>query len=122
MHGSCYCDAYQGFTSSSTELSFCVSFYTLEAAPSDANMLVSVVSDKNAIDLTGNDFATLASQDSIAVLPPTYLVRVQGSLDVRTEGIYKFCIAASEPATVSLDHCHVMLGAKNFMLIYAWSD
>jgi hypothetical protein len=91
---SCFCDAYQGYTGSSTQETFCVSFY--KSVPSE-DLLATALSIKNSVNLNATDFAQVAGR----VLPPTYLVKVQGSLDVRAAGYYKFCVTASQPATVS---------------------
>jgi hypothetical protein len=96
---SCFCDAHQGFASSSTRESFCISFYaattTMQAEP-----LVSVIMDRNSASLFGEDFTTLASQSGRVTLPLTYFVKVQGSIDLRTSGYYTFCVTSCEPAKV----------------------
>ncbi len=60
-------------------------------------MIASVLSLKNAVNLSGTDFSQVAGQG----LPAAYLVKVQGSLDIRAGGYYKFCVTSYGPATVS---------------------
>jgi hypothetical protein len=105
---SCFCDAYQGYSSSSTLQTFCASFYA--SATTQTNPLVTVLSNKNSVNMSGTDFATLANQDTIVSLPSTYSVKVQGSLDVRADGFYRFCVTSSEPATV----CKTVLRCSGF--------
>ncbi len=110
---SCFCDASQGYSSSSTLQTFCTSFYA--STTTQTNPLVTVLSNKNSVSLSGADFANLASQDTLVSLPSTYSVKVQGSLDVRAEGFYKLCVTSSEPATVCTTNLR-----RTLTMIYAW--
>jgi hypothetical protein len=82
-----------------------MSFYG--STTSENNEIVSVLSIRNLVNLSGSDFAKLVSQ----VLPATYLLKMQGSFDIRAGGYYKFCVVSSEPASVSLtmlDNCSML--------------
>ena len=111
---SCFCDASQGYTSSSTLQTFCATFYTTTATQTNTfvtNTFATVLSSRNSVNMSGADFANLANQDTYVSLPSTYSVKVQGSLDVRAEGFYRLCVTSSEPATVcmTISDCVYML-------------
>jgi hypothetical protein len=113
---SCFCDASQGYSSSSTLQAFCTSFYA--STSTQPKHLVTVLSSRNSVNMSGADFANLASQDAYVSLPSTYSVKVQGSLDVRAEGFYMLCVTSSEPATVCTRNIHAH--ATLFKIMCAW--
>jgi hypothetical protein len=113
---SCFCDIHQGFTSSSTKEAFCISFFS--SATTQAELLVTVISNKSSLDLLGSDFVEIANQKGSVDLPPMYSLHAQGSLDVLASGYYTFCVTASGPARVSF---HILKTAYLFACFFAYA-
>jgi hypothetical protein len=91
----CYCNAYQGFSTTPSTETFCASVVS-------ASNPTSVVSSKGAVNLTAAEVATLTPA---AQFP--YAFKVSGMVDIFAAGYYTFCLDAEKASSpsVSLSVC-----------------